>query len=181
MTHLNNAKPGDIILSGSNTWLSRIIKKFMRLYSKKQKVRVDKVYSHAAMVINLWDNLYVAEAEANGINIRPLFRTYGVINKDVLLLTPKKKYLVKEQEEISKVATKSALVPTRYDYFSLLHQVRYIMTGKWPGSKGSKANKRLYCTEAAALWANMVRPKTFDVSYSVNPVDIQTNKYYKVK
>jgi hypothetical protein len=50
---------------------------------------------------------------------------------------------------------------------------------KWHGPKEDKAEKRLYCSEAVATWANKVRPDTFEEPWTVNPLDIDINKYYK--
>ncbi len=52
---------------------------------------------------------------------------------------------------------------------------------QWKGPKGAKAEKRLYCTEAVATWANDVRPNTFENQFANNPLDIDLNKYYKEK
>lgn len=177
----NKVIPGDIILVKGNTWVAKQIRRLMNLYLKKRGLKNREVYSHAAIVIDIWNELYVAEAGPRGIQIVPFDFTYRRILDKVKIKTPKKPYTKREREYISKNVVKTVFKPTRYDYFGLLHQIEYILTGTWDGKVGQKAKKRLYCTEAVAGWVNTVRPKTFDNEASINPVDIDTNRYYKDK
>ena len=183
---MNNLKPGDIILYKGSRWLSRAIRYFMNKYRKKLGLPNRELFSHAAMVISIWGKLYVAEAIGNGITIRPYDVTYANKKNKIKILTPKKAYTKKEQDNISTIAVAYALEPTRYDFFNFLFQIDMIRKQtkysdkKWAGPVGKKAEKRLYCTEAVATWANKVRPNTFDKPWTVNPVDVDINKYYKV-
>lgn len=177
----NNIVPGDIILVKGNTWIARQIRKLMNLYLKKKGLKTREVYSHAAIVIEVWGELYVAEAGPKGVQILPLDFTYRRILDKVKIKTPRKPYTKREKEYISKNVIRTVFSPTRYDYFGLLHQIEYILTGTWDGKIGSKAKKKLYCTEAVAGWVNSVRPNTFDNEASINPVDIDINKYYTNK
>jgi hypothetical protein len=186
--------PGDIILVGSGSFLSKQIKAYMKAYNKKLGYpKIGDYYSHAAMIVDMWGRLYVAEALKDGITLAPLDDTY--LNKlqtdtvNIRVLTPKKAYSKTEQEEVSKIAAAFALTPTRYDFLNLWYQIKMIQETtktdengeKWIGPKGNRAEKRLYCTEAVATWANRVRPDTFKAPWATNPVDVELNKYYKVK
>jgi len=184
-----NLQPGDIILYNTPKKFSIgvAIKFFMRRYAKKLKLVKKEVYNHSATVIDLYDTIYVGEAIGTGINIRPFELVYGSRLNRIKVLTPKKAYSKAEKNKISKVVVERVLIPTRYDFLNFWYQIRMIMkttrTGKkeWVGPTGKKASKRLYCTEASATWANLVRPGTFDKPWTVNPLDIDINKYYKVK
>lgn len=170
---------GDIILVRNAAWLSRMIRKFMNGYRKRQGLPKRELWSHAAMVIDVWGHKYVAEAQKEGIIVRDLKDAYGNSVDRIKVRSPKKAYTKKEKELVTKSALADVMDPTRYDYFGLLHQIFYVTTGKWIGPKGDKADRRLYCTEAVANWANKVRPNTFPKEYSINPLDVDLNKYYK--
>jgi hypothetical protein len=182
--------PGDIILVGSNSFLSKGIQFFMKAYNKKLGLPEKKeYYSHAALVINVWGQLYVAEALADGINVAPLDKTYANTLKHIKVLTPKKAYSNTEKEDISKIASAYALTPTRYDFLNFLYQIDMIKEttkkdgpdAEWDGPTGSKAEHRIYCSELVATCANKVRPDTFKLPAATNPLDIELNRYYKVK
>jgi hypothetical protein len=177
--------PGDIGLVKSNTFLSKGIRFFENLYRKNiKKLPPIKLYSHCFTVVDIWGELYVAEALIKGLAVRPLdevFKDYTNFS-DTIILTPKKKYSAVEQDKISKEAVLSSLKITRYDFIGIVNQAILTTTGKWIGpGDGSKAERRLYCAEAVATWANKVRPKTFDRPAQTNPVDVEINKYYTLK
>jgi len=175
--------PGNIILTGSTKFLSKAIQVFMKISRAKKGLPSPKglIASHSATLVDMWGQIYVAEAEAKGITVRPFAEVYGHKLDKIKILTPKKSYSKAEQEKISKEAIKDSLEPHRYDYFGLLYQIKYVLSnGAWVGPKGDKAERRLYCTEAVATWANKVRPGTFSQEEASNPIDIEFNKYYKV-
>lgn len=179
---LNKLRPGDIILYGNHTFVSKCIQFFMKILRKKKGLPVPKgiIASHAGTLINMWGQLYIAEALENGIVVRPFVEAYKNKMDKVKILSPKKAYSIPEQERISKVAAEDSLKPHRYDFFGLWFQLKLVLTGKWTGPTGDKADRRLYCTEAVANWANRVRPNTFSNEESVGPFDIEFNKYYQV-
>lgn len=182
-------KPGDIILFRGTRFISKGIQFFMKRYRKKLGLPKAKVFNHAAMIVEMWGQLFVAEANEKGIEVNPIEKAYGHKMKMIKVIRPKKAYTKEEQKAVSKIATNYALDPTRYDFFNFLHQIKMIaktkvkdgkIVSRWSGPTGKKAEKRLYCTEAVATWANKVRPGTFDDQWSINPLDIELNKYYKV-
>lgn len=144
-------------------------------------VPTGRVANHAGTVISIWGKLYIAQAMGYGIEVVPFEKEYGWRLDRIKVISPKKPYSKDEQDKISKVAAQSASDNVKYDKFGLFYSLLYILSGgKWFGPIGEKASKKLYCTEAVATWANKVRPKTFDSQESVNPLDIELNKYYKV-
>lgn len=178
-------KPGDIILYKGTKALSKSIQFFMERYRKKLGLEKRTLFNHAAMVVDLWGQTYVAEANEKGIEVNPFTNVYGSKLKRIKVLRPKKGYSKAEQELVSKTAIAYSLNPTRYDFFGIWYQIQMIRkqtanAGKeWDGPTGSKAENRLYCTEAVATWANKVRPDTFEKAWSINPLDIDLNKYYE--
>lgn len=184
-----NLQPGDIILYSTKKKLSlgSAIKYYMKKYAKKLGLSKKEVYNHSATVILLYNRLFVGEALGKGIHVRPFDNVYGNKLGRIKILTPKKEYTKTEKTRLSKAVISDVLVPTRYDFLNFLYQIRMIRkttrTGEktWSGPVGREAQKRLYCSEASATWANQIRPGTFEDPWTVNPLDIDINKYYKVK
>lgn len=184
---INKLSPGDIGLVKGNGFVSKRIQDFMKIYKRKLGLpNNDKLYNHAFMVIDLWGQTYVAEALETGINIRPISEAYPDKKwSNIKVMTPKKAYTKEEQDQVSKVALAYVMTPTRYGFSDLLFHMMAILSSegydRWKGKVGLDAEKRMHCTEAVATWANKVRPDTFERPWSTNPVDIEYNKYYKVK
>jgi hypothetical protein len=185
MNNFDSLVPGDILLVRGGSFISKAIRWHLELYRKQLGIDKREVFSHAATVVEIWGKKYVVEAESNGININPLDDTYGSKDpKDILIKTPRKPYSKVEQELMNTSASKDAFNPHRYDFMAFVYQIdmikrtRNTMDKKWAGPTGNKATDRLYCSEACATWANIVRPGTFDKPWSVNPLDIDLNKYY---
>lgn len=181
-------KAGDIILYRGSSLLSKGIRFFMEQYRRKLKLPKRKLFNHAAMIIEVWGRLYVAEANGKGIEVRTIEEAYGKRMNTIKVITPKKSYTEKERKAISKIAASYAFNPTRYDFSNFIHQIKMILGTKiengkviqrWSGKKGKEAEKRLYCTEAVGTWANKVRANTFEDPWSINPLDVDLNKYYK--
>ncbi len=178
-------KAGDIILFRGTSWLSRSIQFVMKRYRKRLGLAPRIIYNHAAMIVTYKGEPYVVEANAKGIEASAFDAIYiNRLNK-IKIISPKKAYTKVEKSKISDVAINSCFRPTRYDFFNFFYQIDLVLrtksttNKKWLGPKEGKAEKRLYCTEAVATWANKVRPNTFNKPWSVNPLDVDLNKYYK--
>jgi hypothetical protein len=181
-------KAGDIILYKGDSWLSKSIRFFMERDRKKRKLPKRPLFNHAAMVVEYKGQVYVAEANQKGIEVNPFIDAYLKKLNKIKILSPNKPYTKAEKAKVSDVAIADAFNPTRYDFLNFFHQIKMIastkvkdgkVVKKWKGPKGAKAEKRLYCTEAVATWANDVRPKTFENQFAINPLDIDLSKYYK--
>lgn len=185
---LDSIKEGDIILVQGNNFMARGILFFMDRYRKKLGLDKRVLFNHAATIINYKGQKYVAEANEKGIEINPFVKRYSYRLNKIKIITPKKPYSSSEKNKISDVAIQDAFNPTRYDFLNIFYQIKMIFSTKikdgkvikkWKGPRGTKAEERLYCTEAVATWANDVRPNTFDNQFANNPLDIDLNRYYK--
>ena len=130
-------QPGDILHCTSNSFLARAIQFFT-------KSRIN----HTALVIDIWGELYIIDAQKDGVNPRKFENWVNNYN-----------YKYKIHRNISgkfdlksfciKAISKSGSIP--YDFKSLLiYQPIYILTGKWIGKKDPESQKRMYCSEYAA-------------------------------
>ena len=179
---LKQLKAGDIVLYGGTTFISKAIQFIMRIQRAKQGLLIPRgtIASHAGTLVNLWGQIYIAEARPEGIVVSPFLEKYKNSMESIKILTPKKAYSISEGERISKLAIEDSLTPHRYDFFGIWFQLKMMLTGKWSGPTGDNAERRLYCTEAVATWANKVRPGTFTKEEAAGPLEVEFNKYYKI-
>jgi len=177
-------KAGDIVLVSLSSKIGKWIEYFMKKARKKRGLPVPKgrVASHAGILVTMWGELCIAQVWTDGIAITPFNSTYTLKSKLIKILSPKKAYSIEEQDKISKAVMQSFSEKKKYDFFGFWYQLRYVISGgkKWDGPRGERATHRIYCTEAVAMWANKVRPRTFDMEYAANPLDVEMNKYYKI-
>ena len=182
------------LVKGSN-WLSRMIRKFMRLYRNSGKFDKNKVtgnYNHAFILINIWGELYCAEALAKGITLRPFEIAYPK-NRYADLKMFQLPILFDEYQlnELSKLAANYSFNPTRYEYTSFFIQILYIVS-TWLHKyvkfikpvyvEIGKKNKRFYCSEYVALVLQQFLDRfypnygvLFDNPRRVNPLDIEAS------
>jgi hypothetical protein len=179
-------KAGDIGLHKGSALTSKIIEWFMKSYAKKLGIKNPRLFSHTFMLIDVWGQLYIAEADDTGINIRPFIGSdYDKDRSTWISKTPIKPYSKDEKDTVSKAAMNCTFNPTRYDFFGLIYQIGKIVRAKntteehWEGPTGEKSERRMYCSEAVANWSNDVRPNTFPTPWSMNPLDVDLNKYYR--
>lgn len=186
---LDKLKEGDIVLVRGKKFVAKSIRFFMDRLRKKMGIEKQILFNHAATVISYKGTWYVAEANGVGVEASPFVEAYGHRLDSIRIISPKKPYSKIEKNKIVDVALDYIFQPTRYDFFGLFHQIRMIRNTRkrsvsnkrpWRGPEGLKAQRRLYCTEAVATWANEVRPNTFQEPWSVNPLHVMLNKYYKI-
>ena len=123
---------GDILHCERNTISSKTIGFFT------------KGKSHTAIVIEIWGELYVIEAQGKGVNpIRLDFwcekwKYNYVISRRIILQNPR--------EYSSRAMSRSGR--TKYDWFgTLVCQPIYILTGKWLSRKNETKDGRMYCSD----------------------------------
>lgn len=175
---------GDVLLVyDGSSFVAKGIQFFMRKYRRKKKIITLKNYHHSANVIEIWGYLHIAEAIGKGYAVNKPLKAYSLNSwkTRVHILTPIKPYKESEKRELSEAATGYSLKLTRYDYFNFLFQIWLIMTGKWIGPKGKKAENRFYCSEATATLANIIRPGTFKLPAATNPIDVAINEHYRLR
>lgn len=147
----------------------------MNIYRKKKGLKPRILYNHAAMVVNVWDQLYVAESAEKGVQLIQNAHNYVNTHK-TKLLGWKKELTAIEQRKVSKLAASYAFIPHRYDFLNFPFQMWFILTGKWKGPKGEKSRKRVYCTEFVAVLMDDTRGSFNGKTWSVNPLDLELNK-----
>jgi hypothetical protein len=171
---------GDVILVKGTSWIARAIQFFMNIYRHLRGYGDIQIYNHAAMFVEIFGEIYVAEALGKGVTIAPYKDTY--LGKDnYIILEPVVPITPKEKDLLLLAALKSSFRVTRYDFSNFFFQIILIFTGKWYGRKGKKAERRLYCSEAVATWWSKIRPRMFVKPSATNPLDILVNTNFKLK
>ncbi len=129
---------GDVLHCSSNGIIGRAIKKFT-----KSKL------NHTALVIQIWDKLFVIDAQANGVNLKTFEDWVKVYKYKYKVSRPKVWNKEMKIKAISKVGI------TGYDFASLLvYQPLYLLTGKWYGKK-KHADSKMYCSEYVSWVFNL--------------------------
>jgi hypothetical protein len=164
-----NINAGVVGLVHGHNAIAKIIQFWMRIYSKKKKV-----YSHGFIIIEFEGQIYVAEAIRKGVTISLFEKEYGG-KKNYILFEPKVPWTPDEIKKLSHAAIESSFNVTRYSFGDITFQILLIITGKWFGPTGNRAEKRMYCSEAVATWINKVRPGFFINPPATNPMDIYNN------
>lgn len=132
-------RSGDILSCRSRSWLAKAIQWFTK-----------SRFNHTALVIEIWDTLFVIDSQKDGTNLRPLTEWLKKYKYTFEVHRPKDFTTEHRERAVSKVGH------TPYDFSSLLiYQPWYILTGKWKGRKKAKAAERLYCSEFVAWVFNI--------------------------
>ncbi|MBN1989007.1 MAG: hypothetical protein JW783_06425 [Bacteroidales bacterium] len=125
---------GDVLHCTADRLLSRIIRTFT-------KGRVN----HTALAIEVWDELFIIDAQKDGINLRPIDEWNRKYTYSYRVHRPKEFTTEIRIKAVSKIGS------TPYDFLSLIvWQPIYILTGKWHGRGKKNAGKRMYCSEYIA-------------------------------
>jgi hypothetical protein len=158
---------GDLIATRSNSLVSRAIRCFM----SKQNPTKD-TFSHIAVVINLWDQTWIAEALAQGVVVHSLKQSGYDTNKQLILLRFKKGFSEQQIQDICLSMVQHAGI--RYQFSNLL---------LWAAKIGIKLDllrknneKRIYCSELGAIAINTAYPGTFATPNKTSPADHYTRK-----
>jgi len=165
-------KAGDIVLTRSGSFLSQGIQFFMNLYRQTKGLPKRKLFSHVAVVVDLYGQLYVAEAIGKGVQVIPDAQAY-IDQNDCQVMTWVKPLNKQEQSRISSVTIDYALKPHRYDVLNFYYSARFVLTGKWRGPVGPKSERRVYCSELAAIAMDKTRGTFKGVTWDKNPLDIE--------
>ena len=134
-------KPFDILSCQG----SSLISKGIRLFTGSKT-------THTAQVVSCWGQLYVVDAQKNGVNPKPYDEWMKKYNYKYIIHRPKLKQL-KLNEENFNIRAFSKVGVKKYDFFSLVvRQPLFILTGKWIGSKSWNDDK-FYCSDYVGwLW-----------------------------
>jgi hypothetical protein len=175
-------KPGDIILVHSGkSLIARGIAMAMRIYARKIGVYPPYDFHHAGTILNVWGKLCVGESAGRGYQVKFVADAYTQHEweEHIVVMTPVKPYTKEEQDAISMYASNLSYKITRYEYINFVWWIAKIITGDWFGKTGTKAEKRMYCSESAAMCANHVRPGTFTEAWETSPLDVYLNNNYR--
>ena len=124
----------DVIFCQGQSWISKAIQWFTK-----------SDFSHTAFVVELEGLFFIADAQKDGVNLRPLEEWRKKYKyKETVLFDPtlnQKTAMMKKYRALKKVGV------TPYDFVSLIFkQPLKIIFGKW--KKGKKdENERMYCSE----------------------------------
>jgi len=140
-----NFKHGDVLHCRRKNLLSRLI----RFATRSQ-------FSHTAMIVIMNDQIFVADSQADGTNLR----TYqNWMNKYQYEFIVSREIDLPYDEMISALRDdrlKSIVGVTGYDFLSLFwYQPRYIISGKWRGKRKDEAKDRMFCSEFVAYVIGM--------------------------
>lgn len=141
---------GDILHCRSKGVLGKAI----RLVSRGE-------FNHSAIVIKIGRQVFVADSQNNGTNLK----TIEVWKKEYNYSYVIHRYIHANKDWGANFRNRalSKTGVTGYDFASLiLWQPILLLTGKWFGKKGEKADKRQYCSEYVA-WCHEV-PNPWEMS-----------------
>jgi hypothetical protein len=132
---MKELKAGDILHCRGRGAISRGI----------QLVTKSKI-NHTAMVIEIWGQLYIIDAQSDGVNPRPLKDWMRKYKYEFIIHRPQN---IDIKKLSVKAMSKSGVTP--YDFSSLLiTQPIFLITGKWVGRTKVKSEKKMYCSEFIA-------------------------------
>lgn len=130
----NKIKSGDILFCTGKSLLSKLIMKFTK-----------SNYSHAALAIEVWGEICIIDSQKDGTNLR-LLKEWGKNYKYKYDIVRPFSFTT---EMKSRAIEKMGFTP--YDFYSLvILQPLYLITKRWFGKRGEKAEKRMYCSEFVA-------------------------------
>jgi hypothetical protein len=132
-------KTGDILHCNSNRLLSKMIR----------WVTKSNFANHTAVVVECWGQLYVVDAQKDGVNPRPIDQWYKDFSYKVIVARPK---IGPKDPKAFSIKAFTKVGNTAYDFASLI--VKYplwAITGKW--KKESDPQEKMFCSEYVAwLW-----------------------------
>lgn len=135
---------GDILHCTGKSWLSRAIQKFT-----KSKI------NHTAVVVEVWGQIYVIDAQKNGVNPKPLEAWLREYEYKVIVARPNT-----GPKDIKAFSIRAFLKVglTGYDFNSLIFRHPFaILSGKWLRDKDTN-DKRMVCSEYVAWLYHIEKP-----------------------
>lgn len=132
------------------SWLSFAIRKISQ-----------STWSHSAVVIDIWGRMFICEALATGIVVRPI-EEWG---EGAVVCVSRPKAPVDKKEFSARAMAQVG--HKGYDYSSLLwFQLLYQITGRWYGhtTASKKTTERFYCSEFACWLYQSYFPKWYETT-----------------
>ena len=166
---IKKIRSGDIVLVATESWFGRTIRKVTKAK-----------WSHVAMFLWLWGELFIIESEKNGIQLTKwtdnVYNSGNPKNMQLTYLTPNEK--VNEKEIAMLMLPYVGISP--YDYMGLFNQFVYQYTGKWIGKK-IDGDDKFYCSEFVAFIYNKLNKNNFPNWWEISPGQIFTDIFHEVK
>lgn len=162
-------KTGDILHCSRNTLVSRLI-----MWFTKGK------YSHTAVAVECWGQIYIVDAQSDGVQPKPLEHWIKKYKYKVIVARPRtgpkdpKTFCIKAFSRVS---------VQKYDMVSLLlvHPI-YAITGKWL-AKGDPNRRADICSEYVARLYNIEDPykmtpkKMYDYTINLDFIHFEYRPY----
>lgn len=152
-------RTGDRILVNSNSFLSRSIQFFMRLYARKRHIDTQNTFSHAGTLVFIDGELYIAEAVENGYKLREFNKHYNLAKDKIIVFRNGIPYTRDEQTMARKYALYLMEVNNCYQYWAFIQWIVLILFNINIFGKGNKFSSE--CYEATYRIAKHVRPDEF--------------------
>jgi hypothetical protein len=164
-----------IILTHGSTFIAKGIQIFSWIYEKFGKNTIAKeMYNHAVVVFKENGIWWYQEALSNGIS-KPLPFGNSSYYKE-------KNFVVKEligaytDEDYAKAITwGKSVIGVKYDFLGIVNWIGKTFTNSWHGVTGKAAEARLYCSEFAEDWFNMLIANIFPHPWEDSPMNIFDN------
>lgn len=138
-------KTGDILHCKGKSWLSKAI----RWWTKADFA------NHTAVVVECWGQIYVVDAQKNGINPKPLEAWLREYEYDIIVARP---IIGPKDERTFSIRAFLKVGLTGYDYVSLIFRHPWaILTGKW--AKTDKTADKMVCSEYVAWLYQIEKPE----------------------
>ena len=174
----NSFNAGDLIATRGNTWLSRSIRFMMDIYCRKVLHKPCKVlFNHIAVVVSMFDELWVVEALGWGVRVYPIERSGYLTHRNLVILRDKRGFTQEGLKAMSKKVV--ALGGVRYQYENLPQWVIRIFVGIKKVFRSSN-ERSIYCSELGAIAINAVYPMTFKEPNIMSPMDHVLSPVYEV-
>lgn len=142
-------KTGDILHCRGNVLLSKIIRWFTK----------SDFSNHTAVVIECWGQIYVVDAQKDGVNPRPIDKWIEDYGYEVIVARPK---VGPKDPKTFSIRAFTKVGNTGYDFKSLiLKHPWYTITGRWKTETDSE--EKMFCSEYVAWCWNI------ENSYRIDP------------
>jgi len=115
-----DVKTGDTLLVNADTFLSKIIRKVMKKWGKRQGYPINIIYSHAARFIWIADTLYVFGSIENGYQPWEFDKHYDWEKSDFAVMRRKKELSVKEVKQTTNYVLHLDTVSISYQYWNFI-------------------------------------------------------------
>lgn len=171
MEYVGQFRYGDLIASRSNSFLSKGIRFFLKLWKSKVPG-----FSHITVVVNMWDEMWVAEALAWGVRIWPIKDSNYVTNVHTVIIRDKRGFTDEQIHDLSRKM--ASLGGTRYQYEGFLQWIGKIVFKA--NSFHAEGEKAIYCSELGAIAINAAYPGTFKRPNEINPADLLSDDRFEV-